>query len=131
MSPRQERSRETEAAIVRTAMKLATDRSSGEITIRDICAKAGVFVGAFYHHFSSRQELYHRSFENFDRELSQYIVYFKQQKPPLETLTELLLFQTSFSVREIGSAARYYLIAILSDTTYTYVVPSRLGPPSG
>lgn len=126
MSPKQDRSRETETAIVRAAMKLATDRSSSEITIRDICAEAGVSVGAFYHHFSSRQELYHRSFENFDRELSQYMVYFKQQKPPLETLTELLLFQTSFSVREIGSAARYYFIAILSDTTHTYVDPSRL-----
>ena len=125
MPPKQERSRETEAAIIRAAIKLVSGKNSDEITIREICTEAGVSVGAFYHHFRSRHELYQRFFEGFDQEVSRRIALYHQSKPPLEALTELLLFQTCYAARETQGAAHRYLTSILNDPFPPSVDPNR------
>ena len=125
MPPKQERSRETESAIIRAAMKLVSSKDSEDITIREICTEAGVSVGAFYHHFPSRHELYQRFFESFDQELSSRIALHNQSKPPLEALTELLLFQTCYAAHETQGAARCYFTSILYDPFPPSVDPSR------
>ena len=125
MPPKQERSRETESAIIRAAMKLVSSKDSEDITVREICTEAGVSVGAFYHHFPSRHELYQRFFESFDQELSSRIALHNQSKPPLEALTELLLFQTCYAAHETQGAARCYFTSILYDPFPPSVDPSR------
>ena len=125
MAQKQERSRETEAAIMRAAMKLSLLKETEEVTVREICAEAGVSTGAFYHHFASRQELFHRVFESFDRELHQRMTRRSQQKPPLDVLTDLLMFQVSFVSQEASTALPYYYRAMLSDPSRAAVNPDR------
>ena len=63
MAPKQERSLDTTTALMQAAMKLSLLKGIDNVTVREICAEAGISVGAFYHHFASRQELLQRSFE--------------------------------------------------------------------
>lgn len=125
MAQKQERSRETEAAIMRAAMKLTLHKDASRITIREICAEAGVSVGAFYHHFSSRQELFHRSFESFDRELIRRMSLHNGNKSSVEALTDLLLFQTTFVANEVAHALPHYYCAMLTDPDHAAVSPDR------
>ncbi len=54
----QQRSEATRARITESAIKLFSDRGYEAASVDDICAKAGVSKGAFYHHFESKQVLF-------------------------------------------------------------------------
>lgn len=57
MNKRQIQREGTLALIYQTVNDLAGEKSFQEIRIKDICARAGISVGAFYHHFSSKQDI--------------------------------------------------------------------------
>ena len=125
MAQKQARSQETTDAIMRAAMKLGSLKGINAVTVREICAEAGVSIGAFYHHFSSRQDLFHRAFESFDRALNRKMAQFDETKSPLEMLTELLMFQVTYVSREGRGVISSYYRTILNDTTHAAVNPDR------
>ena len=73
MAQKQERAQETTMAIIQSTMKLSLLKGIDKVTIRDICTDAGISVGAFYHHFTTKQELLLRSFEAFDQILTHHM----------------------------------------------------------
>jgi len=125
MSTKQERSQETQSAIMHAALRLSTKKDIETITIRDICSEAGVSVGAFYHHFSSRQDLFYRAYESFDRDFTAHMLNRKQDKTPLQSLMDLLLFQVSYVAHEGAGAVSMYYRAILNDPSHESVNPNR------
>ena len=54
----QQRSEETRAKIIESAIKLFSTRGFNDASVNDICKDAGVSKGAFYHHFESKQALF-------------------------------------------------------------------------
>jgi len=54
----QQRSEETRAKIIESAIKLFSDQGFNKASVNDICVEAGISKGAFYHHFKSKQELF-------------------------------------------------------------------------
>jgi len=54
----QQRSEETRARIMESAIKLFSNRGFTASSVDDICAEAGISKGAFYHHFESKQALF-------------------------------------------------------------------------
>ena len=54
----QQRSEETINQIMAAAIQLFSHSGYDSASVADICAKAGVSKGAFYHHFPSKQELF-------------------------------------------------------------------------
>jgi AcrR family transcriptional regulator len=54
----QQRSEETRLRIVEAAIKLFSTYGYNKASVDDICAKAGISKGAFYHHFKSKQALF-------------------------------------------------------------------------
>lgn len=50
--------------IARAAFECLIDKGVASTSIRDICAKAGVSIGAFYTHFSDRQQAIFAACEN-------------------------------------------------------------------
>jgi AcrR family transcriptional regulator len=54
----QQRSEETRAKIIESAIKLFSTRGFNAASVDDICKEAGISKGAFYHHFKSKQELF-------------------------------------------------------------------------
>ncbi|MEG2287483.1 MAG: TetR/AcrR family transcriptional regulator [Ruthenibacterium sp.] len=124
MATNQERARETESAILKAALKLGLAQGVDCISVRDVCREAGVSIGSFYHHFSSRQELIHRAFQMFDDTLRDSLPAHAAH-PPLEALTEILLRQTEFVMTEGGFAVTDYYKAILNDPGHSAVSPNR------
>ena len=54
----QQRSEETRAKIIESAIKLFSTRGFNAASVDDICKDAGISKGAFYHHFESKQALF-------------------------------------------------------------------------
>ena len=52
---RKEQAQQTEQAILQAAMELARENSFDKVSVRDICQRAGITTGAFYHHFRSKE----------------------------------------------------------------------------
>ena len=46
---------QTQQAILEAAMVLSRENSFDKVSVRDICQKAGITTGAFYHHFRSKE----------------------------------------------------------------------------
>lgn len=54
----QQRSEETKARILESAIKLFSSRGYNKASVDEICREAGISKGAFYHHFESKQALF-------------------------------------------------------------------------
>ena len=68
---RKEQARQTEAAILQAALELARANSFDKVSVRDICQRAGITTGAFYHHFRSKEDLLSRGFAPLDRRMEE------------------------------------------------------------
>jgi AcrR family transcriptional regulator len=56
--PHQQRSEETRARILRSALECFSRSGYDATGVAEICAAAGVSKGAFYHHFSTKQAVF-------------------------------------------------------------------------
>lgn len=78
---------DTKQKLLSVAMDLIWESSYGSVSVDDICTKAGVSKGSFYHAFKSKADLAVAAFERyweFKRPLLDQI--FSSQLPPLERL---------------------------------------------
>jgi AcrR family transcriptional regulator len=60
---RQQRSRETTAALLRTGAEMLRTRSLAELSIEALCTKVGATVGAFYSRFESKEAYFNALIE--------------------------------------------------------------------
>jgi len=91
MTNRQKQAIKTEAKIYNTAIILMEKHGFDHITVEDICKKANVSVGSFYHYFKSKSdiliEIYNKADEYFeltvlhnlnkDNSIDQIVLYFQ------------------------------------------------------
>jgi AcrR family transcriptional regulator len=73
LTKRQEQALETKDRIYSAAIDLMDSKGFENITIADISKKAGVSVGAFYHYFTSKNdilaEIFHKADEYFSKQV--------------------------------------------------------------
>ena len=114
---RKEQARQTEAAILQAALELARANSFDKVSVRDICQRAGITTGAFYHHFRSKEDLLPRGFAPLDRRMEEALTGHGDDTPP-ERLWRILSTYAAF-IQDQGweLGARSY--------------PSRGGAPRG
>ena len=71
LTSRQKQSIATRNQIIQCATVLFTQMSYEKVTISDICKKANISVGAFYHHFKSKESILNEAYRLFDEELQE------------------------------------------------------------
>lgn len=74
LTKRQQRSLQTRENIYNTAMELINRYGYENVTINDICEKASVSVGTFYHQFSSKDEILISCLESEDLIISRLVL---------------------------------------------------------
>lgn len=124
MQTNPKRSLTTQTNILHAATRLTKMNGWESTTIRSICTEAGVSIGAFYHHFASKQELINHAFILFDATLNENLP--NDDVPPLEAMKNVLMVQTAFIVREAGSLIIEYYKNILTDEDRSAADPDRL-----
>jgi len=95
----QQRSEETRARILESAIKLFSKRGYNKASVDDICTDAGISKGAFYHHFKSKQELFLALLDGWLQAIDQAIAA-SQNKTAPETFMQMTdafpyIFQTA------------------------------------
>lgn len=76
---------ETRTKLLTTALELMWEHSYGSVSVDDICARADVRKGSFYHFFPSKVDLTIAAFEkNWETAQAKLDQVFSAQYPPLE-----------------------------------------------
>ena len=68
LTNRQKQAVETKQKIFYCAVSLFAQKSYENVTVQDICDKAEVSVGAFYHHFKSKENIINEGYRLFDQQ---------------------------------------------------------------
>ena len=126
----QQRAEETRSHILDAAGELFAERGYDATSVADICARAGVTKGAFYHHFKSKQAVF---LELRDRWLAPLEAQLSLARDPGETLPQLLQHVADMAramVAEAGEDQRQQvflelLSAARQDPT---ILPAMLAP---
>jgi len=121
---RAEQARCTERELLRAAAELSRERGFDRMSIRDVCRRAGVTTGAFYHHFASKEELLTRGFSSLDAYMESYMAG-HEGEAPVERMRTLLEGYAAF-FEEMGPAlvGRYYQQR-LGSTSFSSLSPER------
>ena len=122
---RKEQARQTEAAILQAALELARSSSFDKISVREICQRAGITTGAFYHHFRSKEDLLSRGFAPLDRRMEEALSGHGDDTPP-ERLWRILSTYAAF-IQDQGweLVARYYQRRLDSPDDASSMDPTR------
>ncbi len=121
---RQRRSEATRKAILDAAVRMAKEGGFDKLNIRDLCAAAGVTTGAFYHHFSSKDDLLTQGFSSLD-------VYLEEAMkshlgaPPLERLEALIRAYATYTEDVGWQTMALYYTRRLSDPSAASLSPNR------
>lgn len=84
----QQRSEETNKRILNAAVRLFSTQGYNAASVDDICKKAGVSKGAFYHHFASKQALFLALLDGWLKTIDRAIEASQDKKAP-ETFLQM------------------------------------------
>jgi len=121
---RRERALKTRRDILSAAVALTRERGFDKVSVRDICAAAGVTTGAFYHHFSSKEDLLNQGFSSLDVYMEQSLAPY-DNAPPLERLQALLELYAAFMEEQDWQTVSRYYVRRLSDPEAASMSPNR------
>ena len=111
---RREQARQTEQKILQAALTLMREQSYDRVSVRDICTAADITTGAFYHHFSSKEDLLRLGFAPLDDYLEGLLAE-HPDAPPLARLELLVDGYASFVEEQLGKlTCQYYLYRLSS-----------------
>lgn len=89
LTNRQKQAIETKRRLYKSAVGLFREYPFDEVKITDICEKADVSVGVFYHYFKSKKDILYEGYVNFDRDLDESIQLIKN-KDPIESISLII-----------------------------------------
>lgn len=122
---RQRRSEATRKAILDAAVRLTKEGGFDRLNVRDLCAAAGVTTGAFYHHFSSKDDLLTQGFSSLDVYLEEAMKS-RLGAPPLERLEALIRAYATYT-EDMGwqTMALYYTRRLSDPSSAASLSPNR------
>ena len=90
MTNRQKQAMTTKRKLLYTAYELIREEGYPALTIRRLCEKSGVSTGAFYHHYSSKEDLIAQGFASYDEGLSEFLNSY-HEKDPVKAIRHIVL----------------------------------------
>lgn len=117
---RKEQAMRTRMSLLNAALLLFQERGVTNVKVTDICEEAGVSVGAFYHHFPSKEDLIERSYQGIDDHLSELM---EGRTFPSQTEKILTFFSDATEVMESfgpGVTGAVYGHILSSGDSYTF-----------
>lgn len=121
---RVEQAAQTKSNIIRVALNLIQKKGYHNMSIRQLCLEAGISTGAFYHHFSSKDEMINKGFALYDEALDLLLQRY-QFNDPVEDIKFILLHQTKYVMEESANLTKELYIAQLSTDVKYSVKPAR------
>lgn len=122
---RRQQAKKTEEQILQSALTLMREQGYDKVSVRDICAHAGITTGAFYHHYPSKEALLINGVGALDFYMEQALAT-RPPEPPVERLRFILTSYADFMERESGElTGQYYLIRLSNSQAGSRLDPNR------
>lgn len=116
----------TKEALLEAIIELAKEKGYEKITIRDICRKAGISTGSFYHHYHSKEELAKEAYYQIDRLITEEFIENCKKQSSEKNLYTLLEVYIRYVVEEVGMIIKEYYKIMLEETDISVFNPERL-----
>lgn len=108
-----QRSQETQRKLIDAVIQLAREKRYEAVTVKEICAAAGVSTGSFYHQFGSKDDLVLATYQKVDWLLTESFLQSCRDLPPAQALDRLLRRYVSFVRDDVGLVlAQYYRVRL-------------------
>ncbi|MDL2258957.1 TetR/AcrR family transcriptional regulator [Eubacteriales bacterium OttesenSCG-928-K08] len=125
-SAQHQKSEASKQSILDAALRLVLKNGFEATAIRDICKEAGLSIGAFYHHYPSKDALMNEAFLHFDSTLDEDAAAIKYDElPPVDAICAVLVDQTVFTANAGYSVITQYYRALLQNQNRSAVSPER------
>jgi TetR/AcrR family fatty acid metabolism transcriptional regulator len=92
MSDRQKQANRSKQKIAKAALSLFQKKGYQNVTIEDICKKADISVGGFYHHFRSKNAVFEIVMSEITEKVNNYVRTHPRGSSVREDLRQFLLF---------------------------------------
>ena len=109
---RKQQAMETRIKILEIALDLFKEKGMNAVKITDICQAAGVSVGAFYHHFPSKESIIERGYQSIDAYIEENMknrTFADCQEKILTLFKEANCFMEELGWKFIGDVYKYTL----------------------
>ncbi|MCD8078268.1 MAG: TetR/AcrR family transcriptional regulator [Lachnospiraceae bacterium] len=122
MTEKQKQAIQSKRQFVLTAYELIREKGYDSVTVQEICERCGKSVGAFYHYFSTKEDVIAASYKMFDESLKEryHAEQFSSWKDAVRFLLDAYL---DYSVENGLEMDRAIIIAQLSSSN-TYITRS-------
>lgn len=118
---RQLQALKTRQKIFDTALALLVKKGYDRVTVDDICARAGVSKGTFYHHFKSKDQAILEEFLKIDR-------FYQEILPGIMQLDDIYDRMTEFTRLALGYMEKQGK-NMMKVAYYSQISPDRKGSP--
>lgn len=119
---RKQRAMATKHKIFATALSLFSERPYEDVSVADICKAAEISVGAFYHHYKTKDEVLQEGYAFFDQQTEDAWGSFN---PPTALAGIRFLVEAQLSsMEEIGvvAATQFFRNQLTSDKVLNYIM---------
>lgn len=110
----------TRSALLEAVIQLSREQNYDAVTVRQICRRAGVSNGAFYHHYASKDQLVLQAFLDFDRAVTPDLVHQCESLKPLESLYFMFRLYLEYIQQVVGRAMPSYYRVLLKGESREY-----------
>ena len=112
LTKRKQQALNTRQLIFKTAVNMFRKKSYNQITIGEICKKAGISIGTFYHHFKSKEQIIA---EEYLKQDEVYIELFNKIPRDISALDRLIMFHEIMGRRFAEMGVNYLRAAYYSE----------------
>ncbi|MCT8978484.1 TetR/AcrR family transcriptional regulator [Clostridium sp. CX1] len=127
---RQIQAENTKAHILAVAKELLQHRTFDEISIQDICKKADVSVGAFYHHFENKTGIVVEIYRDIDLFFFNEVLESVTDEEPIEAIILYLVTQCQYALNSGKDLVKNIYKAQIENGN-TFFLSKERGLPEG
>lgn len=98
LTARQIQAQNTKQHILNTASNLLKEKTLDEISIKEICITSKVSVGAFYHHFESKEAIIMELYKGVDDYFETEVITNLMDEDPIEAILDYLTSQCKYAL---------------------------------
>ncbi|SMP53730.1 TetR/AcrR family transcriptional regulator [Anoxynatronum buryatiense] len=97
MTQRKQQAMQTKETLLNTALDLIAEQGYDQVSIQDLCQAVGVSTGAFYHHFTGKEDIIVESYRRYDEHFEAHASAQLESLPPLDKIIEAIKYQVKYA----------------------------------
>lgn len=127
-SKQEMKSKATKQKILDISLRIMREKGYDQMQVSHICKEAGVSVGAFYHHFPSKEDIIIEAYKEVDEYFTDYVIPVLKDVEPSERIIQYIGYQAKYAAdKGYELMSQVYKTQIFNGNSF-FVSSSRVLP---